>query len=96
LTASFGVIRSSDVRTFPRLARAATGYCSLLLSRGSKKVPLPCISRFATNAFQYVTVPQEPVQVCWFTPASPKAAGFNVAADFPSGRNVLPSSSRVS
>jgi hypothetical protein len=28
------------------------------LSRGSKKRPMPCISRFAAKAFQYVTDPQ--------------------------------------
>ena len=40
---------------FASPARAATGYCSRLFSRGSKKLPRPCISRLATNAFQYVT-----------------------------------------
>src|ERR1700694_3282057 len=57
---------------------------------GSKKVPWPCISRFATNAFQYVVEPH-PVQGPRFTPARPKAGGINVAAEPPSMRNPLPS-----
>jgi hypothetical protein len=55
----------------------------MLLSRGSKNVPLPIISRFATNAFQCVTEPQ-PVYVCSPTPARPNAAGNSVAAVLPS------------
>src|SRR4051794_24893920 len=43
-----------------------------------QKRPTPCISRFATNAFQCGTEPQ-PVQVCRFTPPRPKAGGINVA-----------------
>ena len=59
--------------------------------RGSKKFPFPCISRFATSAFQCVTEPQ-PVYVCRPTPARPNAAGSSIAAVLPSGRNPLPSS----
>ena len=36
-------------------------------------------------------MPQAPVQVWLFTPASPKAGGLSVAAVLPSGRNALPS-----
>ena len=32
----------------------------------------------AAKAFQYVTVPQPPVQVCRLTPAMPKAGGIKV------------------
>ena len=65
----------------PNPFAAAIGNCAGLLSRGSKKRPLPCISRFATNAFQYVTVPQAPVHVCWLKPARPYALGNSVAPE---------------
>src|SRR3954468_9098585 len=58
--------------------------------RGSKKLPMPCISRTATKAFQYGTEPQ-PVYVWRLTPASPYAGGMSVAAVLPSGRKPLPS-----
>ena len=64
---AWGVTRSGSLRTLPKPARAAIGNCAASFSRGSKNVPLPCISRFATKAFQYVTEPQ-PVQVCRLTP----------------------------
>src|SRR5436853_3711434 len=54
------------------------GNCAALFSRGSKKRPLPCISRLATNAFQCGTEPQ-PSQVCRLTPPNPNAGGINVA-----------------
>src|SRR5205814_5660274 len=78
-------------RLLPKPAFAATGYCDAFFSRGSQNTPLPSSSRFATYAFQYVTVPQPPPHVCRFTPASPNAAGISVAAGLPSGRNALPS-----
>ena len=60
--------------------RAATGYCAGSLKRGSKKVTrVPCIWVAATYAFQYGTDP-DPVQVCRFTPARPKAGGSSVPA----------------
>src|SRR5215831_8279611 len=68
------------------------GNCWALSSRGSKNVPLPCISRTATNAFQYGIEPQ-PVQVCRLMPARPKAGGISAAAERPLGWNALPSSS---
>src|SRR5215813_338959 len=87
---SLGVTRSGLATTCPKRFAAAMGNWSALSSRGSKHVPLPCISRTATNAFQYGIEPQ-PVQVCRLTPASPKAGGISVAAERPSGWNALPS-----
>ena len=87
------MIRSGVVAHVAEAVRARrSGTCAASSSRGSKNVPLPCISRFATNAFQCVTEPQ-PVQVCRLTPARPNAGGISVAADLPSGRNALPSRS---
>ena len=78
------VIKSESLRTSFEPALTAIGYCTLSFNRGSKKVPLPCISRFETSAFQYVVEPN-PVQVPRFTPARPKAGGMSTAADFPFG-----------
>ena len=39
-------------RDVARCALAAIGNCLALSSRSSKKVPMPCISLTATNAFQ--------------------------------------------
>src|SRR5215469_1548408 len=89
---SLGVTRSGLATTCPKPFAAATGNCWALSSRGSKNVPWPCISRTATNAFQYGIEPQ-PVQVCRLTPARPKAGGISVAAERPLGWNPLPSRS---
>src|SRR5215467_4867891 len=89
---SLGVTRSGLFTTCPKPFAAAMGNCWALSSRGSKNVPLPCISRTATNAFQYGIEPQ-PVQVCRLMPARPKAGGISVAAERPSGWNPLPSRS---
>src|SRR3954454_9795806 len=89
---SFAVIRSLAWRTCPNPCSAATGNCEALSRRLSMYVPLPCISRFATKAFHWVTEPH-PVQVCRLTPARPNAGGISVAADVPSGRNAFPSRS---
>src|SRR5436305_14236343 len=56
----------------------AMGNCVALFKRGSQNLPLPCISRLATNAFQCGTEPH-PVQVCRFTPPRPNAGGIRVA-----------------
>src|SRR6266849_1297432 len=82
---------SGRARLFPNPFFAATGYCDAFIRRRSKNVPCPFSSRFATYAFQYVTVPHPPVQVWRLTPAIPYAGGISVAAGFPSGRNALPS-----
>src|SRR5215469_9453098 len=89
---SLGVTRSGLATTCPKPFAAATGNCWALSSRGSKNVPWPCISRTATNAFQYGIEPQ-PVQVCRLTPARPKAGGISAAEVFPLGWNALPSRS---
>src|SRR5215472_11622126 len=89
---NWGVTRSGLFTTCPKPFAAAMGNCWALSSRGSKNVPLPCISRTATNAFQYGIEPQ-PVQVCRLMPARPKAGGISVAAERPSGWNPLPSRS---
>src|SRR3954471_4284383 len=70
--------------------RAATGNFAASSRRSSVKLPCPCISRFATNAFQYGIEPH-PVYVCRFTPARPYAGGISLAAVLPSGRKPLPS-----
>lgn len=51
-----------------------------LFNRGSQNRPFPCISKFATNAFQRGTDPQ-PLQVWRFTPARPKAGGIKLAPE---------------
>src|SRR5207245_11773852 len=84
-------IKSGLLLTWPKPALAATGNWVALSRRESKNVPFPCISRLATKAFQYVAEPK-PVQVLRLTPARPNAGGISTAADFPSGRNPLPSS----
>src|SRR5690242_10821863 len=56
------------------------GNCEASFRRGSQNLPLPCISRLATKAFQCGTEPQ-PVQVCRFTPPRPNAGGISVAPD---------------
>jgi hypothetical protein len=82
-------------KVFLRAAIAKPGFCrdgnfDASFKRGSQNVPLPAISRFATNAFQWA-IPPHPVYVCWLLPARPKAGGSKVAADFPSGRKAFPS-----
>src|SRR6516225_1073978 len=89
---SLGVTRSGLATTCPKPFAAAIGNCLALSSRGSKNVPWPCISRTATNAFQYGIEPQ-PVYVCRLIPARPKAGGISAAAERPLGWNALPSSS---
>ena len=87
-----GVIRSSVVRRRGRSrSRPRPGTCVASSRRGSKKVPLPCISRFATNAFQYVhRAPARPrVQVDARRGRTP--AGSASRPVLPSGRNALPS-----
>src|SRR4030095_2002239 len=66
------------------------GYFAGLFKRGSKKIPFPCISRLATNEFQYLMLPH-PVYVTRFIPFRPNAAGIRLAATLPSGRNAFPS-----
>ena len=52
--AASGVTRSTGAVTCPKPVLAPrSGTASALSSRGSKNVPWPCISRIATNAFQY-------------------------------------------
>ena len=85
------MIKSVASRLRPQPALAATGYCLAFSKRESMNVPWPYICVFATYAFQYVTVPHPPVQVCWFTPASPNADGIIVAALLPSGLFAFPS-----
>src|SRR3954464_5369421 len=70
--------------------RAGTGNFCALSGRSSVKLPWPCISRIATNAFQYGIEPQ-PVYVWRFTPARPYAGGISVAALRPSGWKALAS-----
>ena len=77
-----GELGGDEIRLAAHVAEAVRrgdGELVASFSRGSKNVPLPCISRLATKAFQCVTEPQ-PVQVCRFTPARPKAGGISVAA----------------
>src|SRR6185437_8695105 len=64
----------------PKPCAAAIGNCEASFKRGSKNLPLPCISRVATKAFQCGTEPQ-PIQVCRFTPPKPKAGGIRDAPD---------------
>jgi hypothetical protein len=64
------VIRSGELRTLKAPDLTATGYLFGSFRRGSKNVPLPCISLLATNAFQYVIDPK-PVYVARSTPFSP-------------------------
>src|SRR3954468_12437593 len=77
-------------RTWPNRFFAAIGNFAALSRRSSVKSPWPCISRIATNAFQYGIEPQ-PVYVWRFTPARPYAGGISVAALRPSGWKALPS-----
>jgi hypothetical protein len=51
------VIMSGLLRVFPESAFAATGKRDASFNRESRNVPCPCISRFATKAFQWVTDP---------------------------------------
>src|SRR5215467_12449159 len=57
----------------PKPLAAAMGNCATLFRRGSQNLPLPCIARFATNAFQWGTEPQ-PVQVWRFDTAKSKGS----------------------
>ena len=54
----FWVIKSTSLRTLSKPFCAAIGKRVPSANRGSKEVPLPCISRFATKAFQWVTEPR--------------------------------------
>ena len=88
--ASFAVTRSGRAAACPR-SRSARRPGTAPGRRAAGRRTCPCrASRFATNAFQYVTEPQ-PVQVWRLTPARPNAGGISVAAGLPSGRNALPS-----
>ena len=79
--ASFAVIMSVGERTSLNPARGGDRELRGVVRAADRRTcPSPCISRFATNAFQYGTLPQ-PVYVCRLTPASPKAGGISVAAD---------------
>src|SRR4029450_6914292 len=66
---SLEVTRSGSFLTWPKPAFAATGDGEESFNRESRNVPLPCISRTATNAFQCVTE-LHPVHVWRLTPAS--------------------------
>src|SRR5262249_20202543 len=77
--------------TLAKRAAAATGNCAGSFKRASTNVPLPCISRFATNAFQYGTLPHAP-EVCRLTPARPNAGGMSTAPVAPLGVEAPPSS----
>src|SRR5262249_14301863 len=77
----FDVIRSSSGEMCgrsPNPDAAAMGNCAALFKRGSQNLPLPCISKLATKAFQCGIEPH-PVQVCRLTPPRPNAGGINVA-----------------
>src|SRR6185437_3433557 len=75
-------LSSSGERSLLKSAKpfaAAIGNLDESFNRGSWNRPFPCISSTATNAFQYVTVPQAPLHVCWLNPARPYAFGMSVA-----------------